>query len=150
MELTAAVLSVKVSLFLKREPSLPIDREYYWTDSKFVIGYINNEACRVHVYVTNRVQTIRYVTEPPSVALHRFASNPADQASRGFRASEINNSAWLIGPPLLWQPNIETQNVEAELHLGDPEVKSVRTLCPKQNFIGVFLTLYPDFHPGQS
>lgn len=131
LELTAAVLSVKVSLFLKRELNLPIDREYFWTDSKVVLGYINNEARRFHVYVANRVQIIRDATEPHQWHYIESTSNPADQASRGLRASEINNSAWLIGPPLLWQQNIETQSVEAELHLGDPEVKSVRTLCTK-------------------
>lgn len=83
------------------------------------------------MYVANRVQIIRDATEPHQWLYIESANNPADQASRRLRASEINNSAWLIGPPLLWQPNIETQSVEAELHLGDPEVKSVRTLCTK-------------------
>lgn len=128
LELTAAVLSVKVSLFLKRELNLLIDREYFWTDSKVVLGYINNETRRFHVYVANRVQIIRDATEPHQWHYIESASNPADQASRGLHASEINNSAWLIGPPLLGKPNIETQSVEAELHLGDPEVKSVRTM----------------------
>lgn len=120
---------------------LPIDRKYFWTDSKVVLWYINNEAPRFHVYIANRVQIIRDATDPHQWHYIESARNPA---------SEINNSAWLIGPPLLWQPNIETQCVEAELHFGDPEVKSVRTLCTEQNFIGVFLTLYPDSHPGQS
>lgn len=64
LELTAAVLSVKVSLFLKKEINLPIDREYFCTDSKVVLGYMNNEAYRIHVYVANRVQIIRDATEP--------------------------------------------------------------------------------------
>lgn len=70
LELTAAVLSVKVSLFLKRELNLQIEREYFWTDSKVVLGYINNEARRFHVYVANRVPIIRG-NRTSSVALHR-------------------------------------------------------------------------------
>lgn len=101
LELTAAVLSVKVSLFLKREPSLPIDKEYFWTDSKVVFGYINNEARRFHIYVANHVQIIRDATEPHQWHYIESACNPADQASRGLCASEINNSAWLTGPPLI-------------------------------------------------
>ena len=31
-------------------------KEFFWTDSRVVIGYINNEAKRFHVYVANRVQ----------------------------------------------------------------------------------------------
>lgn len=75
LELTAAVLSVKVSLFLKRELNLPIDREYFWTDSKVVLGYINNEARRFHVYVANRVQIIRDATEPHQWHYIESASN---------------------------------------------------------------------------
>lgn len=63
LELTAAVLSVKISLFLKRGLNLPISREYFWTNSKVVLGYIN-KARGFHVFVANRVQTIRYAAEP--------------------------------------------------------------------------------------
>ena len=43
LELTAALLSIKVSLLLKKELriSIPI-REFYWTDSKVVLGYLRN------------------------------------------------------------------------------------------------------------
>lgn len=101
---------------------MPIDRECFWKDSKVVLGYINNGARRFHVYVADRVQITRDATEFYQWYYIESASNPADQASRGLRASENNNSAWLIGPPLLWQPNIGTQSVEAQLHHGDPEV----------------------------
>ncbi|XP_062573263.1 uncharacterized protein LOC134235177 [Saccostrea cucullata] len=131
LELTAAVLSVKVSLFLKRELNLPINREYFWTDSKVVLGYINNEARRFHVFVANRVQMIRDATKPHQWLYIESASNPADHASRGLRASEVNDSSWLTGPPLLWQSIIESKGVETELQLGDPEVRSARTLCTK-------------------
>ncbi|XP_078321623.1 uncharacterized protein LOC111100747 [Crassostrea virginica] len=131
LELTAAVLSVKMSLFLKRELNLSINREYFWTDSKVVLGYINNEARRFHVFVANRVQTIRDATEPHQWCYIESPSNPADHASRGLHVAEINDSSWLTGPPLLWQLNIESQNVKAELQLGDPEVKSARSFCCK-------------------
>lgn len=100
-----------------------------------VLWYINNETRRFHVYVANRIQKIKDATEPHQWYYIESARNPADQASRGLRASEINNFAWLVGPSLLWQPNIESQSVEeAELHLGDPKVKSLRTLCTKTEF----------------
>ena len=43
LKLTAAVLSIKVSLLLKKELTIstPI-REFYWTDNKVVLGYIRN------------------------------------------------------------------------------------------------------------
>ena len=42
LELVAATLSVKVGLLLRQELEMKIDKEYFWTDSKVVLGYINN------------------------------------------------------------------------------------------------------------
>ena len=60
LELTAATLSIKVSLRLKKELiiSTPIT-EFYWTDSKVVLGHIKNEAKRSKLFVANRIQLIR-------------------------------------------------------------------------------------------
>ena len=49
LELTAAVCSVRISQQLRRELSYHIDQEYFWTDSKVVLGYISNESRRFHV-----------------------------------------------------------------------------------------------------
>ncbi len=51
LELTAAVISSAVSSMLKEELELKIDQEYFWTDSKVVLGYIINEARRFHIFV---------------------------------------------------------------------------------------------------
>jgi len=56
LELTAALVSVKTSSILQRELEYDQITEVYWTDSKVVIGYINNDARRSHVFVANRVQ----------------------------------------------------------------------------------------------
>ena len=128
LELTAATLSVKMSLFLKEELGLKINREYFWTDSRVVLGYINNDARRFHVFVANRVQLIREATEPDQWFYVKSEDNPADHASRGLTASGITNSTWLQGPSFLWKRNIETNQVDTKLQLGDPEVKTVRSL----------------------
>jgi len=64
LELSAAVVAARTASFLKRELEFQDIREYYWTDSKVVQGYINNDAKRFHVFVANRIQTIRSSTEP--------------------------------------------------------------------------------------
>ena len=44
LELTAVALSVKVSMLLKKELTMSTSiREFYWTHSKVVLGYIRNE-----------------------------------------------------------------------------------------------------------
>lgn len=64
LELTVAAVSAGVSNFLRAELELKIDEEFFWTDSQVVLGYIQNEARRFHVFVANRVQKIRDLTEP--------------------------------------------------------------------------------------
>lgn len=64
LELSAAVVATRAADFLKRELEIQNIQEYYWTDSKVVLGYINNDARRFHVFVANRIQRIRSSTEP--------------------------------------------------------------------------------------
>ena len=46
LELTAAVVAAKVANFLKKELKYKDIKEYFWTDSKIVLGYIANESKR--------------------------------------------------------------------------------------------------------
>ena len=55
LELAAATLSVKIVDILKDELEYGNIEDYYWTDSKVVLGFISNESNRFHVYVANRV-----------------------------------------------------------------------------------------------
>ena len=55
LELAAATVSVEMTDVLRDELSYEGLQEYYWTDSKAVLGYISNDSKRFHVYVANRV-----------------------------------------------------------------------------------------------
>ena len=63
LELTATSLSVKVGYMLQSELSFKELSEVYWTDSEEVLGYINNDTKRFHVFVANRVQLINDHTD---------------------------------------------------------------------------------------
>ncbi len=128
LELAAAVLSAKMSVMLKTELEMKIDQEFFWTDSQVVLAYINNEARRFHVFVANRVQLIRDITDQSQWYYVNTTENPADHASRGLHASDIPSSIWLSGPKFLWEQEVSpTPNTSANLLVGDPEVKSVQT-----------------------
>ncbi len=128
LELAAAVLSAKMSVMLKTELEIKIDQEFFWTDSQVVLAYINNEARRFHVFVANRVQLIRDITDQSQWYYVHTTENPADHASRGLHASDIPSSIWLSGPKFLWEQEVSpTPNTSANLLVGDPEVKSVQT-----------------------
>lgn len=62
LELTAALISVKVSSTHLEELDIPNVVEYFWTDSNVVLGCIENDSCRFHVFVANRVQQICHHT----------------------------------------------------------------------------------------
>ncbi|XP_035863972.1 uncharacterized protein LOC118496432 [Sander lucioperca] len=131
LELTAAVVSSAVGSMLKEELELKIDQEYFWTDSQVVLGYINNEARRFHVFVANRVQRIRETTDPAQWYYIDTDQNPADHASRGLKVAELMNSSWLTGPKFLWEREIVTQRSTPQLMVGDPEVKVTQALQTK-------------------
>ena len=134
LELTAAVVSVRVSKQLRRELDVNITNKVFWTDSKVVLGYIANDVKRFHVFVANRVQEIQ---EKSSVKQWRYVdtkSNPADDASRGLRPRELSKSKWITGPDFLWQPEDEWKtSFSAEAVVSpseeDPEVKKVVSLA---------------------
>ena len=102
LELTAAVISVNVAAMLKSELDIDNIECYYYTDSEIVIGYINNDARRFHVYVGNRVQHIRDRSSPEDWFHVPGKENPADEVSCGLTAKElIRSNRWFNGPEFL-------------------------------------------------
>ena len=140
LELTAAVLSVKVAKFLQEELEYKDMGVLYWTDSKVVLGYISNKAKRFHVFVANRVQQIRQYSKGCQWFYVSTKDNPADHASRGLEPKQITSSNWFTGPKFLWDAEFLPQNEDYNCLLtGDPEVRIVH----KANTDAVPLTLLP-------
>ena len=54
LELTAALVAVKVSKFLNKELKLESVKNFYWSDSQVALGYIANDTRRFHIFVANR------------------------------------------------------------------------------------------------
>ena len=103
-------------------------KEIFWTDNKTVLGYINNDTRRFHVFVVNRVQEIREQISPNQWHYVETKSNPADIASRGAGAQElIDNPLWWNGPEFLWNSceGWDSVNDNPSIPPDDPEVKKV-------------------------
>ena len=133
LELTAAVVSVKISQWLGEELDYQNVSEFFWTDSKVVIGYISNTTSHFHVFVANRLQQIHNHTKPQQWQYISSQSNPADAASRGLRAQQLvdDDSRWLRGPDFLWRPlpyQVQIDLKPQPLDPDDPEVKKVTSL----------------------
>ncbi|XP_073718035.1 uncharacterized protein [Misgurnus anguillicaudatus] len=139
LELSAAVTAARMSIMLKAELDMKIEQEFFWTDSQVVLAYINNEVRRFHVFVANRVQLIREITDPSQWNYVDTAHNPADYASRGLLVRDISSTSWLSGPKFLWdQKPLPLLKPSTELLVGDPEIKSIQvhaTQSSEQNDI---------------
>ncbi len=86
LELTAAVLAVRMDKMLRRELQLDLHPSVFWTDSTTVLKYIGNETRRFHMFVANRVAVIRNETDVAQWRHIGTRLNPADEASRGLSA----------------------------------------------------------------
>ncbi|XP_038062679.1 uncharacterized protein LOC119733173 [Patiria miniata] len=137
LELSAAVLAVRLNQLIQREIRLPIMETVYWTDSTSVLQYIQNESRRFHTFVANRVSRIQSGSDPSQWRYVDTASNPADDGSRGLTADAmIKNQRWLNGPDFLlkevqhWPlPPVVIKgpypDVLPDTLQSDPEVKKV-------------------------
>ncbi|XP_053732091.1 uncharacterized protein LOC128765391 [Synchiropus splendidus] len=102
LELTAAVIAVKMDKMLQCELQLKLEESRFWTDSMTVLKYIENDAARYKTFVANRVSFIREVTKTSQWKYVSTADNPADQASRGLSAEGLLHSKnWIQGPKFL-------------------------------------------------
>jgi len=106
LELSSAVTSVCNTDVIKQELEIETLREYYWTDSQVVLACISNDAKRFHTFVANRIQRIRQSTSPERWRHVSSDKNPADQASRGLTATQLEESNWLKGPTFLWKQDL--------------------------------------------
>ncbi|XP_053395546.1 uncharacterized protein LOC128555836 [Mercenaria mercenaria] len=129
LELTAAVVSVKISDLIQRELDFRDVVSYYWTDSKVVLGYIANDSRRFQVFVANRVQMIHDHTELCQWRYVDTKANPADSASRGASVDQLlNQSEWFSDPHFLWQLELPTfSSGEISLQTDDKELRKVQS-----------------------
>ena len=130
LELCGAVLSAQAVNKITKEIDMNIDAVKFYTDSKVVLGYIQNESRRFHVYVANRVQLIRRVSQPDQWQYIDTSVNPADMATRKLTTTGLMESNWLTGPAFLWKPTSPTRAVnEIQLNEDDPEVRKEVVTC---------------------
>ncbi|KAL0146847.1 hypothetical protein M9458_057786, partial [Cirrhinus mrigala] len=139
LELTAAVVAVKVDKMLQQEMQVPLQQSVFWTDSTTVLKYIASETARFKMFVANRISLIREATKPSQWKYVRTNENPADQASRGLKAKSLaQGGTWISGPDfLLHEKDWPEQPVRRKESLDkDPEVKNtvvVNTVKAEEN-----------------
>ena len=126
LELQAAVLSIHMDGFLRKELDISLCPSYFWSDSSVVLSYIRSESHRFHVFVANRVGVIREASDPSQWHHVPGTDNPADLITRNQDLSHFDTHRWLHGPDFLSLHKSEW-NIDGEcfkLPENDPEVKT--------------------------
>lgn len=132
LELITAVVSVSISNMLREELNYANGKEYFWTDSKVVLSYINNNAWHFHTFVANQIQNVFNSTDAQQWFYMPIDENPADSASRGRTVNELLTSNWFTRPTFLWEKEILTlKDVVLDLPVGDLEIKRAQMLQTK-------------------
>ena len=93
LELCAAVLVSQAVHKIEKEIDMEIYEITFYTDSKVVLGYIQNEGRRFYVYVANRVQTIRKTSNPRQWKFIDTSKNPADLSTRRLNGESLVRSS---------------------------------------------------------
>ena len=128
LELSAAVVTVKLDRTLREKLEIKIDRSVFWSDSTAVLQYIKNEDKRFHTFVANRLAVIHDGLKPSQWNFVESPRNPADDASRGLTPEELLlQDRWFKGPEFLWKleeswpvPSSPLPSIPDQ----DPEIKS--------------------------
>ena len=126
LELTAAVVSLKLSKMIQEELQFSVDSVTYWTDSTSVLKCIYNEKKRFHTFESNRLTVIRSGSSRSQWRYVSSENNPADDASKGLKLDAMfKNSRWLSGPEFLQkdESQLATNIVNPPVTSSNPEVR---------------------------
>ena len=108
LELSAAVVAVKLDSLIRRDLDISVTRSLFWTDSQ-----IRNEDRRYKVFVANRVSAIRQCSTTEQWHYIRGYDNPADVLSRRCTVGNLPE-AWVTGPAFLYQYKSQWTNEESK------------------------------------
>ena len=109
LELTAAVLAVKLNNVVLCELDAEFCVSYFWTDSMAVLHCIKNKSKRFPPLVANPFSLIEIHTEIDHWRYIPSVINPADIASRGSLAEATSKlQTWLDGPSFFSKPTISS------------------------------------------
>ena len=131
LELQSALLAVRMNRMIQRKLDIPVNENFYWTDSMIVLSYIRNTTKRFQTYVANRVNEIRESSDPTQWRHCPGDLNPADDCSRGLDPQKfIEQERWLRGPEFLWgSKDLWPDQQEEEIPDSELEIKKEKTTC---------------------
>ena len=92
LELTAAVIAVKVAFIIRSEVEFYFDCIVFWCDATAVLRYINNTSSRYKSFEANRLELIHTLSSPKQWTCVSSSLNAADIGSRGVISCVIDSA----------------------------------------------------------
>ncbi|XP_051160117.1 uncharacterized protein LOC127280858 [Leptopilina boulardi] len=121
LELLAASITARLADSVIKSFTREVESVTYWSDSTTVLTWLKREE-NWGVFVHNRVQEIKSLSELRNWKYVPGNSNPADLPSRGCNPSQLLTSKWWLGPEWLREP--ERYWPSADEIINEKEVKS--------------------------
>lgn len=103
LELQAAVIGARLAKFVNESLSKPIEEQYFWTDSKTVLSWINVDLKRYKQFVSCRVAEIHELSSPKQWNWVSSKNNVADLATKLRIHHEDSFQPWYYGPNFLYE-----------------------------------------------
>ncbi|XP_068201610.1 uncharacterized protein [Palaemon carinicauda] len=125
LELSAAVLAVRLGSTILTMIDFRVYGVYYWTDSTTVMRYIKNDQARYQTFVANRVSMIREGSDQKEWRYVNSEWNPADDATRSKQSER-----WRKGPEFLLKEECFWPNEPAQMSDGVEGLEVNREIEP--------------------
>ena len=104
LELSAAVLAVRLDIMIWKELALNNCSSTFWSDSTAVLQMIRNSNKQFPVFVANRISVIETHTNIDDWMYVPIKQNQADLASYGCAAKTlVQSKLWYLCPEFLWK-----------------------------------------------
>ena len=100
LELIAALLAAKLAQSISQELKISRQNIFCWSDSEIVLFWLQKKPDTLIPFIANRIEKIQQHNFSPFSYINT-SENPADIASRGCNATELNVSLWMHGPSFL-------------------------------------------------
>ncbi|GFY62164.1 gag-pol protein [Trichonephila inaurata madagascariensis] len=136
IELSGALLLVKLMDFTCKALNYPISQTQFYTDSTIVLAWIGSHASRWKTFEANRVAKIQTLSSATQWHHISGSANPADLATRGVSSSTLLTSIWMCGPKFLH----ETFPFQT-----DSSVPSLNDAVPEERYCALQSTIVPNY-----
>ena len=108
---------------------MEVHDEVFGTDTKVVLGYIQNTKKRFKTFVGNRIHQVKSHTDVLQWHYILTKENHADDCSRGLEMKHNKNvKRWFQGPEFLWRPQTAwcEERLRHSIAEDDVEVKMTK------------------------